>query len=121
MAWCPASGGSEPRARLCDLDAGDEGAERASSSETCIFVECIQSTKAQLCTGWGKWRNYAPGCDLAHEEGLTVSCSAGVRKQSRDYYVPIFGRLLRANVQALMVLILRVWVARRATAQGVGI
>ena len=53
-SWCPASGSGEPRARLCDLDAGDEGAERASSSETCIFVECIQSTKAQLCDRLGE-------------------------------------------------------------------
>ena len=90
--WCPASGGSEPRARLCDLDAGDEGAERASSSETCIFVECIQSTKAQLCTGWGKWRNYAPGCDLAHEEGSTVSQACRPAKAVE--------RLLRANIWA---------------------
>ena len=70
------------------------------------------------CTGWGKWRDAAPGCDLAHEEGLTVSqrgCAKAVE------------RLLDAKLGAysapkvLMVLILRVWVARRATAQGVGI
>ena len=103
-----------------------------------MFVECIQCVKARLRTAGGKWHAYAPGCDLAHDEGLTVARSAGVRKQLRDYYVPISGRLLllRAYVWApitcqylgaysapkvLMVLILRVWVARRATAQGVGI
>ena len=65
-----------------------------------MFIECIQSTKAQLCTGWGKWRNYAPGCDLAHEheEGRLSRRPVALRKQSRDYYVPISGRLLLLRV-----------------------
>ena len=83
-----------------------------------MFVECIQCVKARLRTKGGKWHAHAPGCDLAHEEGLTVSqrgCAKAVE------------RLLRAKLGAysapkvLMVLILRVWVARRAIAQGVGI
>ena len=34
-----------------------------------MFVECIQCVKARLRTKGGKWHAYAPGCDLAHEEG----------------------------------------------------
>ena len=40
----------------------------------------------------GKWRNYAPGCDLAHEEGSTVS--------QRVPPCETVERLLRANIWA---------------------
>ena len=42
----------------------------------------------------GKWRNAAPGCDLAHEEGLTVSqrgCAKAVERLSRAKFGRLFG------------------------------
>ena len=64
----------------------------------------------------GKWRNYAPGCDLAHEEGSTVSQACRPAKAVE--------RLLRADNwldgdTGWMAII--GWMARRATTQGVGI
>ena len=77
-----------------------------------MYPECEGTSR---CTGWGKWRDAAPGCDLAHEEGLTVSqrgCAKAVERLLRAniwapitvtclclgaYYVPISGRLFGAQ------------------------
>ena len=64
----------------------------------------------------GNWRNYAPGCDLAHEEGSTISQACRPAKAVGKLSRAKFGRLFGAQG-----LILGSWVARRATAQGVGI
>ena len=53
--------------------------------------------KAQLCTEWGKWRNYAPGCDLAHEEGSTISQACRPAKAVGKLSRAKFGRLFGAQ------------------------
>ena len=45
----------------------------------------------------GKWRNYAPGCDLAHEEGSTVSQACRPAKAVEKLSRAKFGRLFGAQ------------------------
>ena len=62
-----------------------------------MFVECIQCVKARLRTKGGKWHAYAPGCDLAHEEGSTVSQACRPAKAVERLLCAKFGRLFGAQ------------------------
>ena len=68
-----------------------------------VSDDCRIGIRNSYPSGLGEWCHTTPGCDLAHEEGSTVSQACRPAKAVERLLRAKLGRLLRANIQALMV------------------